>query len=264
MSDEREDGGLERLKRLYHPPGEAPVEEMWQAIAAELRSDGAAATADEPPGRAGANASDVERFERTPHPDVVDLDGLRAARARKTGRPIGWAVAAAAVLAMGVGIARMSVPGPAGLGGTPAGQIASAAGEVGGAVARGSAPTSEAPSSALAFAARQHLGRAEDLLTMVRADARAGRLDPALGASARGLLSQTRLLMDARGSGDPELDRLLEDLELVLAQVAGVAVAERTDDERARTELELTVSGMDAGEVLPRIRAALPMGLEAM
>jgi hypothetical protein len=57
------------------------------------------------------------------------------------------------------------------------------------------------------------------------------------------------------------MDRLLEDLELVLIQIVGVAEAGSGDDARRRTELDLAISSLEAGEVLPRIRAALPPGL---
>jgi hypothetical protein len=54
---------------------------------------------------------------------------------------------------------------------------------------------------------------------------------------------------------------LLEDLELVLIQIVGVAEAGSGDDGQRRTELDLAMNSLDAGEVLPRIRAALPSGL---
>jgi hypothetical protein len=95
---------------------------------------------------------------------------------------------------------------------------------------------------------------------MVRADARTGWLDPAVAPWARSLLAQTRLLLDARGDADPELDPLLSELELVLMQIVGVTEA-AGDESRMRTELDLAVGGMDDREVLTRIRAVLPAGM---
>jgi hypothetical protein len=96
---------------------------------------------------------------------------------------------------------------------------------------------------------------------MVRADARMGTLDPALAEWAGGLLSQTRLLIDARRSGDPTLEDLLQDLELVLIQIVGAAETGSMDEVRARLELELALRSLEDGEMLPRIQAVLPTGM---
>ena len=42
-----------------------------------------------------------------------------------------------------------------------------------------------------------------------------------MGTWSRGLLAQTRLIMDAQENPDPLLQDLLEDLELVLVQLVG-------------------------------------------
>jgi hypothetical protein len=148
------------------------------------------------------------------------------------------------VLVLGFGIGRMSAP----------------------AVNGTSAPVAVAESEPdvsgeLGFAARDHLGRTESLLTQVRADARDGRIDPALGTWARGLLSETRLLMDTRGNADPEVRRLLEDLELLLVQIAGASRAGPSDEARATTELELALRSLDEGGVMSRLHAVVPFGL---
>ena len=104
-----------------------------------------------------------------------------------------------------------------------------------------------------------HLGRSGSLLALVRADARAGRAETDVGRWGRDLLAETRLLLDSRAADDPALRTLLEDLELILAQVAvldgGGAAPERT-----RQELEIIARGLDARDVLSRIEAALPAG----
>ena len=64
-------------------------------------------------------------------------------------------------------------------------------------------------------AARQHLGQAEALLTSLRADTRADRLDSQVSAWARELLSTTRLLLDSPAATDAQLGRLLGDLDLI-------------------------------------------------
>ena len=170
---------------------------------------------------------------------VVDLAEVRQRRSAVTTRWVGWGAAAAAVLVMGVGIGRMTAP-------AGSGEMVLA--------------TEERAASSFGFAEQEHLGRTESLLTMVRADARNGRIDPSTARWARGLLSQTRLLMDAQRSDDPAVMELLEDLELLLIQIAGFTETESMSA-RTLTELDLALRGLEQGGVLPRIRAALPTGI---
>ena len=113
--------------------------------------------------------------------------------------------------------------------------------------------------SALRMAALEHFGRTESLLTVVRADARSGRVDPAMGAWARGLLAETRLLLDAPASDDPAVLELLEDLELVLVQIVGITdgAPSGSDEE---SELSLALEGLEERDVLSRIQAVMPAG----
>ena len=213
MSDGDLDRMWDELKDRYNVPGETPREAMWSAISDRLDGEG---------GTTGAA------------PDgVVDLAEARAHRRESANRPLGWAVAAAAVLMLGIGIGRMTAP--------PMAQSV---------VAEAMAP------AALSLAAREHLGRTESLLTMVRADARAGRVDPMTAEWAKAMLAQTRLLLDVQDGGEPAVADLLLDLELVLAQIVGVA--EATNEGTAPTELGLALQSLEEGEVLPRIQAVLP------
>jgi hypothetical protein len=159
------------------------------------------------------------------------------------------------VLAVGIALGRATAPAP-----TAPGQTADLTGAVGSTPAAdaGARPTP----TALDFAAFQHLGRSESLLAMVRADAREGRIDPAVAPWARTLLMETRLLLDVRRGGDPTLDGLLSELELILSQIIGVTET-GADEGRMRTELDLTVGGMDQREVLTRIRAVMPAGMSS-
>ena len=99
------------------------------------------------------------------------------------------------------------------------------------------------------YAAQQTLGQAEVLLTQYRADARSGTA-AASPAEARKLLVATRLLLDSPSLTDPRLRGLLEDLELVLAQIA-----EGSDQKEDRAVI---TEGLDRRDVLPRLRAATP------
>jgi hypothetical protein len=78
-------------------------------------------------------------------------------------------------------------------------------------------------------------------------------------ASARELLTMTRLLLDSPLAQDPQLLDLLEDLELVLAQVVRLEPAPREAD-----DLDLITDGLNQRGVLPRLRAAIPAGPAAV
>ncbi|HSW31518.1 MAG TPA: hypothetical protein VLH75_18675 [Longimicrobiales bacterium] len=173
---------------------------------------------------------------------VVSLDQARSRRAARLRAPLAWAAAAAAVLVLGVGIGRMTAPTAPPVAEAPAGA------------------TGGADPGILRLAAVEHLGRTEALLRMVRADGASGWVDPAVGTWARSLLTETRLLMDARQEQDPAMEELLEDLELVLVQIVGVTEAAGGDQGRAREELILTLDGMERREVLSRIQAVVPPG----
>jgi hypothetical protein len=207
MDEERIDPEVtEMLRGQYNPPPETPREAMWAVIQAGL-------------GR-GATVRAIEE--------------ARARRADSGRRPFAWAVAAAAVLILGIGIGRMSAPR----------QAATTAPGV--ATTTPTAMPTTPDRTVLRAAAMDHLDRTEALLTVVRADARDGRVDPTMRTWARGLLTQTRLL--------------LEDLELVLAQIVRVAEVEGVDQARARNEMNLALRGLDDRDVLPRIQAVVPAG----
>lgn len=67
-------------------------------------------------------------------------------------------------------------------------------------------------------------------------------------AEASQLLASTRLLLDSPAASDPRLRNLLEDLELVLAQVARLRTAPRA------AELTFIAEAMSERDVVPRLR----------
>lgn len=168
---------------------------------------------------------------------VVSLESARESRSRFRA-PARYAAVAAALVIVGIGIGRMTAPP------TPTAVVV---------------PASTDPTAGLQLAAQEHLGRTESFLTMVRAEARDGSLAPETSEWARGLLSQTRLLLDQERA-DRTVDELLEDLEWVLIQIVQVGDVEAAP--ASREELDLVLRGMDDGEVLPRIQAAIPMTME--
>jgi hypothetical protein len=70
-------------------------------------------------------------------------------------------------------------------------------------------------------------------------------------AQARELLATTRLLMDSPQASDPHLRALLDDLELVLAQIV------RLPARAASPDVYLIDQTVDQREVLPRLRGLL-------
>jgi hypothetical protein len=195
---------LRDLARSYHQPPDPPREQIWAAIAAR-------------------RAADAGRRQRGP---------LR--------RAAPWVAGIAAVLAIGVGIGRLTVrqPFPPSPAATPA-------------PLAGTAPRTDA--TAYRVATAEHLGQAEAFLTLFRASVRQGQQETLASSTARQLLATNRLLLDSPAAGNSQLKFLLQDLELVLAQIAQLEPTRRTEDMR------LITRGLEDG-MLFRLRAAVPAG----
>jgi hypothetical protein len=91
-------------------------------------------------------------------------------------------------------------------------------------------------------------------LTLFRASVTTGGQERLASATARQLLATNRLLLDSPAAVDRKTRVLLEDLELVLAEIAQLA-ADAQPDDRA-----LIREGMDRGGVLSRLRTEVPAG----
>lgn len=198
--------------RDWEPVPEPPREAMWAHIDAARRGHAA--------GRTGNSRS-------------VRQDGRRGTRSFVTRhrRGIGVAIGLAATLALGIGIGRSSALL------RPSGS------------ATVTAAAAAATDAALPYriAAVEHLGRTEVLLTSLPASSTGG--DAAeVAAWAGDLLNHTRLLLDSPAGDDPELGRLLGDLELLLAQVAALSTGRGAD------EIELIRDGMNHNDVMLRLR----------
>ena len=145
---------------------------------------------------------------------------------------INWGVGLAAMLAIGVGIGRLSVRDAV----TPHADT------------RVAAITDVTPNrTTYRIAVAQHLSRADALLTSFRIQPETAAPDPQLARFARDLLTSTQLLLDSPAGDDPKVAALLSDLELILAQIASMSVA--SPSERAIIE-----DGMNRTAVLPRLR----------
>lgn len=197
------------LAREHNAPPPTPRDEIWQRVQSA-------------------------RHKSVPSDGVIPLPVGRPAP--RTARWLAWGAGIAAVLAIGIGLGRLSLPNQ---GQAPADVVANQ-------------PDSGASSSrsnvAYALTAAQHLSMVETFLTTLRASK---EVDSSFTARARELLSSTRLLQDAPGM-DPRLRRLLSDLEDILVQVA------QFDPSRGAEELDLITDGLEERQVLPRVRAAAP------
>lgn len=205
LRDEPLEPSLLAAAREYHRPPAPPREAMWRAIQAERRV-------------------------------------VRATRPAPR-RLMAWAAAAAALLAVGIGIGRVSQSDPA----AGKGPLVASWGPPG-AVPR-------VNETAYRLATVEHLGQSEAFLTLFRTSLRSVAQERLASGTARQLLATNRLLLDSPAAADRKTRLLLEDLELVLAEIAQLAADARPDDR------ELIRDGLDRGGVLSRLRTEVPAGM---
>ena len=167
-----------------------------------------------------------------PH-DVLPLRSSDRLSVRPSIRPTIWITGIAALLAVGFGIGRLTIrpAAPVGPGAT-------------------TTALKDRGKVAYSVATAEHLSRVETLLTSLRT----GQDRTQFSAQARDLLTSTRLLLDSPGGADPKIRALLEDLELILVQVAQVDVG------HGREDLDLITDGLEQRQVIPRLRTAIPAG----
>lgn len=162
----------------------------------------------------------------------------------RRGARIGWWMGMAAALLAGVAIGRVTGPGAAVTATADASRPADR-----------TAPAADTTS--YDRATTRYLGQTAALLISLPAEARAGRADQRFVARAAELLTTTRLLLDSPAAADPKVRALLEDVELVLAQVTHL------EAERGRVELELIAQALEQRDLLPRLSSAVAGSGEA-
>jgi hypothetical protein len=204
MLDDRLDDQLRDAAKDYNDPPETPRDAMWEQIVAM---------------RAAEKAEPLRPLRHL--------------------RPLRWAAGIAAVLALGIGLGRVSintappVAAPAPVATAPAPRVSNAAYQV---------------------ATAEHLSQSEAFLTLFRASVRQGGNEQLASATARQLLATNRLLLDSPAANDGRTRLLLQDLELVLAEIAQLSPQPRSRD------LDLITEGMEGGGVMSRLRTAVPSG----
>ena len=215
MTDDELDERTREALRGYRVPPPAPLDDMWDAI--EQRHFGAPVVALAE--HAKSRGRGAKRWNLGAPTWTVVLAGMAAA------------------LLIGISVGRLS---------------------------RGVAPVyvAQAPEGVYDYwsanaepyrqATTQYLGETAALLNALPAAARGGEPDARFVSQAGDLLSTTRLLLDSpAAASDPRLKDLLEDLELVLAQLA------RLPSGQGGPELNLIAEALEQRDVVPRLRSAV-------
>lgn len=152
--------------------------------------------------------------------------------------PLRWAAGIAALLALGIGLGRLTVRKPQ----PPPAPVTVAT------------ETPRAKGTAYQIATTEHLSQSEAFLTLFRASLRGGGNERLTSATAGQLLATNRLLLDSPAASDAKTRLLLQDLELVLAEIAQLSPQPNSRD------LDLITEGLEQGGVLSRLRTAVPSG----
>jgi hypothetical protein len=224
--DDRLDDRLRDTAREYNEPPETPRELMWAKIVAE-------------------RAQSAERAESTESAEWSETSKKSEARIIpfrpvRSLRPLSWAAGIAAILALGVGLGRLSVPSTSSA--PPLPPVASQ-------------PAPRVNNAAYELATTEYLSQSEAFLTLFRASLRQDTGNQQLAAgTARQLLATNRLLLDSPAAEDRRTKLLLQDLELVLAQIAQLSPQSPSRD------LDLITEGLERGAVMTRLRTAVPSG----
>ena len=221
MLDNQFDDQLRQAAHDYNAPPETPRDLMWDRIVAERA--------------ARKEAEGIEKADQKRR--VLPFDSFR----RPTFRPVRLAAGIAALLALGIGLGRMTAPAPESPAPTT---VVTEAAPRGGEVA-------------YRLAATEHLSQSETFLTLFRASVRQGGNEQLASSTARQLLATNRLLLDSPAATDNRTRLLLQDLELVLAQIAQLSGRPSSPD------LNFITNGLDDSGVMSRLRTAVPSGTSA-
>jgi hypothetical protein len=224
MNDERFEELMQDASQTYRKPPVADFDAMWTSIQTTLDQKQVISSI-------GGDVPVVQ-----PSGDVDFVGGARGRRqpSRITQR---LAIAATLVIGIALGRASMSI------------SKSSPAAPVTATVASNDDATAPMPYE---VETSKYLGQTAALLIALPSEVKAGRADEQFVNRAGELLSRTRLLIDSPAANDPRMRDLLEDLELVLAQVVRLQ-----NDTTSRTELDLISRALEQRDVIPRLRTAV-------
>ena len=217
MTHDRFDDLMRDAAATYRRPPEPPLDEMWAVIERDVRTER---------GRQdnGGNGGGPSRWK--------SVSGWFS---------VSRLVQIAATLVIGIAIGRGSATSE-----KPAPQAAPES------VASVAAPiTDTALDVPYQVVTDRYLGQAAALLIALPSEVKAGRADEQFVARAGSLLGMTRLLLDSPAANDQSMRGLLEDLEMVLAQVV------RLQNDRGRAGLDLINEALEQRDVIPRLRTAV-------
>jgi hypothetical protein len=221
MDDDRFDDVIRDLPRSFKTPPEPLFDEMWTVI---------------------EDAHFNAPTQISPRRGMMPVAPFYSSTGMTSRAP--WLAAAAALL-VGIGIGRY-LPG----GAKPAENAASTSGIA--ANLASSASDTSAVADAYRDQTNRYLGQAAALLISLPAKDANGKTDATFAAKATDLLVTTRLLIDSPAAAqDPKLHSLLEDLELVLVQIA------RLRSEKNMGDLDLIHQAVEQGDVLSRLNSAV-------
>ena len=278
MNDEQrtsEERIIAAARELYHSPPGTPREDMWAEIEARLDSS-TSGRAEPGAGVSPLRSAGASATPRVPHRRLGWWIGIAAALViglglgRLTLRtpPAGVPIASESAGEAAGETAVAETPGPVASpsDGADRSNAADRVTPDGSAVARGAVAPAPGPSRPVtddardgarrtpglqyAVATRQLLDRGESFLASVQTDLASGAPDPEMETWARSLLTRTRVLMASPAASEPETRRLLEDLELMLAQIV---VTSATGDPG---EARILGEGLEEGNLLHRLRSA--------
>ncbi|MGV3707706.1 MAG: hypothetical protein ACO1Q7_02620 [Gemmatimonas sp.] len=212
MHDEEFDNWIKTSAQSYNQPPAPDVEGMWAEIEKQVFNKSAPVT------------------------DVIPLHAPK----RTPWYNAGWLKVAAALI-IGVGVGRVSMS-PSALAPQAETTVAAAPVVDGTTVLQPVLNTPEA---------NKYMGETIALLASLQTDAANASSDKKLAVGAADLLNTTRFLLDSPDNNNPEVRGLLEDLELVLAQIVQLS------NQGTASDVEMIHQAMEQRDVMPRLRTAV-------
>jgi len=261
MSEDEMDALVAGEAREYNQPGPVPREEMWARIQAARRERRGVVMPGVRPRRRGAEwvaaalaagvllAAGVAVGRRLERADVKSVPVATAPPPAAALDSIARPPEAVAVAKNGDSVIR-ALRGETSATTSMARKLAEAESP------RGATPGAPNAADNLAFrlVLLRHLAGSEAMITAFRSSARQGEVDAQIAGWSRELLGTTRLLEASPVAQDPTMKRLLEDLDLVIAQISAYVTSGRHDP----NDLDLIERSINRRGVITELRGSLP------